>query len=67
MPAIEREHLELVVGLLPDLEALVGSRCLELLTSGYKLELEGASNPALYQRGFAAELCRRVMGRRRLQ
>lgn len=65
MPAIEREHLEIVDELLSDLEALIGSRCLELLTSGYKLELEGASNPALYQRGFAADLRRHVMGGRR--
>lgn len=63
MPPLEREHLQLVRGLLPDIEALIGSRGVELLESGYKLELEGASNPALYRRSFTAELRRYVLGR----
>jgi hypothetical protein len=31
-----------------DLEELVGRRCLAVLRTGYKIELEGATNPALY-------------------
>jgi len=34
-----------------DLERLVGRRAYSMLRSGYKVELEGATNPALYRRG----------------
>jgi hypothetical protein len=34
-----------------DLELLVGPRACSMLRSGYKIELEGATNPALYRKG----------------
>lgn len=40
----------------------IGQRTSALLTSGLKLELEGASNPDLYSRGFCDYLLRSLFG-----
>lgn len=41
-----------------DLEEWIGATGMSLLESGHKLELEGASNPAFYDRGFPTALNR---------
>jgi hypothetical protein len=43
-----------------DLERLVGLRSAALLRGGHKLEVEGASNPALYGRDHARRLMKRI-------
>jgi hypothetical protein len=54
------ESLRRLPGALP--EAL-GESARALLDAGYKLELEGASNPVCYQSGFAAALSRMLQRR----
>ncbi len=51
MPRREYRALESVRMALP-LEETVGARSVALLSEGRKVELEGASNPMLYRRGF---------------
>jgi hypothetical protein len=60
MGTLEREHLSIARDLLPDLEDLIGPRCLALLESGKKLELEGACNTGSYGAGFPALLVRHL-------
>ena len=36
-----------------DLEKLIGTRGFAMLHSGYKIEIEGATNPAIYRRSHA--------------
>jgi hypothetical protein len=67
MGEFEREHLDGLLRLPFDWESLVGPEALKLLRSGYKLEIEGASNPAFYRRGFSKELRRHLFGRRSTQ
>ncbi len=57
----ERMHFAAIDGML-DLGEWVGPRCLSMLREGFKLELEGASNPAFYRRGFATKLLRHILG-----
>lgn len=56
MSALELKHRDLVLRMAPWLLDLVGQRCAELFRSGMKIELEGASNPSLYNRGFLSAL-----------
>lgn len=46
-----------------EVDAIVGSGAAALLREGRKLELEGASNPALYAEGFAAALLQHLRDR----
>jgi hypothetical protein len=66
MRPVEREHFAIVERALgkSDLESLVGPRCLAILRSGAKLELEGASNPVFYRRGFSRSLRDYLVGAR---
>jgi len=45
----ERDQLAALQRAGLDLEATVGPKCAALLRTGYKLEIEGATNPAIYQ------------------
>jgi hypothetical protein len=60
MKDLEREHFSIARQLLPDLERLVGPRCLAFLESGAKLELEGACNPAFHSKKFLTLLARHL-------
>ena len=62
---LEREHLAILFELIPDLEMIVGSRCLNLLKAGKKLELEGAYNPGGYRAEYAGQLTRHLSTRAR--
>ena len=52
---LEREHFRLVRELLPDLEALVGPRCLGLLESGKMLDLAALANMAFHDEAYLEE------------
>jgi len=56
MDAAEREGWNSLREIEIDWQELVGASAVSLLDSGLKLELEGASNPALYSPAFIAEL-----------
>ena len=56
----ERTGLDRLAKLPIDWPALVGPRCWALLQAGLKLELEGASNPAMYSNPFRTELAARL-------
>jgi hypothetical protein len=56
MERFEREHLDFLLGVLPNLRELVGDRCFELLTAGFKLELEGACNASVAGKQFPSRL-----------
>jgi len=56
LDAGERRALERVQGLAIDWRKVVGKRSMKLLASGMKLELEGASNPALSSVGFREKI-----------
>jgi hypothetical protein len=58
MGAQESEHWSIARQLLPDLEQLVGPRCLSLLESGAKLEIEGACETGTYGKKFPALIAR---------
>jgi hypothetical protein len=60
MESAERAGLNALLQLPMDWSAIIGRRSLSLLQSGVKLELEGASNPAIYSRAFGEELRRSV-------
>ncbi len=57
MTEFEQRHWERLEGLDVPWEEIIGPRSAALLRSGNKLELEGASNPAIYGKAFP----RRVM------
>lgn len=63
MATAEQEHFRVIEPLFPDMEEVIGSRAVSLLRSGRKLEIEGASNPGLYRRGFATQLRNHVLKR----
>jgi hypothetical protein len=65
MSEIEQEHRDVLFSLAPWLEEQIGPRCAELLRSGLKLELEGASNPDLYRQGFTRTLLKHLLKRAR--
>ncbi len=52
----ERRALDRLQKLAIDWRKVVGKRSMKLLTSGMKLELEGASNPAIYTPAFREKL-----------
>jgi hypothetical protein len=52
----ERDQLAALQRAGLDLEATVGPKCAALLRTGYKLEIEGATNPAIYQPGLYRDL-----------
>jgi hypothetical protein len=60
MSAIERRHLEVLLQVAPEIERLVGPRCLQILLAGRKLELEGACSRSLYAEGFCHKLLHHV-------
>lgn len=66
MEPVERQHLDIIEKLLgaDDLQDLVGPRCLAMLKSGLKLEVEGASNPSIYKRDFPRRLREHLLGTR---
>ncbi len=43
-----------------DLEAIVGAKGCALLRDGFKIELEGATNPMIYRRGHGAWIFRHL-------
>lgn len=53
---LEREHFQLMRELLPDLEELVGPRCLRLLESGRSLDLAALTNVAFHDETYQEEL-----------
>ncbi len=63
MQPFERDHWALLKRLLPDAEAHVGADCFRLLEGGHKVEIEGATNPAIHGRGFPGTVLR-ALGRR---
>ena len=56
LDAGERRALDRLQALAIDWRKIVGKRSMKLLTSGVKLELEGASNPAIYSAEFREKL-----------
>jgi hypothetical protein len=56
LDAGERSALDRLTGLAIDWRKVVGKRGMKLLASGMKLELEGASNPAIYTPEFRQKL-----------
>jgi hypothetical protein len=56
LDAAERSALDRLAKLAVDWRKVVGKRSMKLLASGMKLELEGASNPALYTLEFRRKL-----------
>jgi len=60
MEPAEREGLIQLLQVPLDWPAIVGPSALALLQSGTKLELEGASNPAIYSQSFVEGLRRAV-------
>ena len=52
----ERDQLDALERVGLDLEATVGPRCAAILRTGYKLEIEGATNPAIYRSGLHRDL-----------
>jgi hypothetical protein len=56
LDASERSALERLHALAIDWRKVVGKRSMKLLASGMKLELEGASNPALYSVDFRQKI-----------
>lgn len=56
MEPVERSHMALVRQHVPELDRLVGARAAAVLSSGYKIELEGATNPDLYEKPLAPAL-----------
>jgi len=63
MSSFEVAALHALRGIRGAIPENVGSQCNALLDAGYKLELEGASNPAFYRSDFSAAL-RRMLRRR---
>jgi hypothetical protein len=63
MTAFERAHLDLLEQW-TSVEALVGPVAWQMLKSGYKLELEGAVNPAFYEPEHRAWLIEMLYGGR---
>jgi hypothetical protein len=59
--ATEKKLLAQLVRHGVDLDAFVGPRCAALLRSGLKLEIEGASNAAIYGKDMTSELLRRLL------
>jgi hypothetical protein len=57
MQPIERRHLKVLCRLMPDLQRLVGPRAFDLMTGGWKLEVEALS----FNRIFMAKLIHRVL------
>ena len=62
MTDFERRHLTLLEGLWPEMESVVGRHAMALLRSGRKLELEGATNPAIYDDAFPTALAKFFYG-----
>jgi hypothetical protein len=60
MTPIERRHLEVLLKVAPEIERLVGPRCMQILQAGRKLELEGACSRSLYADGFCQKLLHHV-------
>ena len=56
----ERRHFEVLEKLMPDLEELVGPRCLELLRQGWKIEVE-ALHPTHFGKGFVSKLLKMIL------
>jgi hypothetical protein len=52
----ERDQLAALQRAGLDLDSTVGPKCASLLRAGYKLEIEGATNPAIFQPGLHREL-----------
>ena len=50
---------------MPGVEQVVGVACLELLEQGWKVELEGASNPVSHRPGFLRLLRDHLLARSR--
>ena len=61
MDAVERIGLTQLGQLAVDWPQIVGPQAWSLLQSGFKLELEGASNPHLYSSSFQNELRRHLL------
>lgn len=56
----ERRHLEVIEKLMPDLEEIVGPRCIHLLRHGWKLEVE-AFHSHSFKRGFETRLIQSLL------
>jgi hypothetical protein len=67
MTPTESEHQEVIENILAgrDLDSFVGPHSAALLRSGYKLEVEGASNPAFYKKPFVEQLRGLLAGKNR--
>jgi hypothetical protein len=60
MNRTEREHYRLLTRLVPDLKALVGERCFELLESGQQVYLEMTYNIGGYRQGYTQRLLKNL-------
>jgi hypothetical protein len=56
MSDLEKAHFDLLFNAVPGLPGLIGERSFELLRTGRKLELEGATNAAIFEKGLLDEL-----------
>jgi hypothetical protein len=63
MSVFEKEHYARLKDLPVPWVALLGQEAIELLNCGHKLELEGATNPALYATRHKLELKKLVFGK----
>jgi hypothetical protein len=61
MSDFEKAHFELLKGVGIPWERIIGRQALDVLDSGFKLELEGATNPAFYAEGFSKRLAKDVL------
>jgi hypothetical protein len=62
MTKLEREHYNLLRATRVPWEQIVGAGALSLLDEGFKLELEGATNPECYSPKFPARVAEILFG-----
>jgi hypothetical protein len=62
MNPAERSGVQRLLQLRPELKSVIGARAVELLLSGRKLELEGATNPRLYSQAVVDDRIRAMFG-----
>lgn len=60
MSELEKAHFDLLFNAVPGLPGLIGERSFELLRTGWKLELEGATNAAHYRERHLASVVKKL-------
>src|SRR5580658_4000319 len=61
MSDFEKRHFELLKRMGVPWSSIIGREALDVLDSGFKLELEGATNPAFYGGGFSEQITKEVL------